>query len=87
MKKEVKHLATIGYILTIILLIIIIMISGWWILDTMVSQKYETSYTNDCISYITGDNLCFRLKLLKGLVAICFIGIIVLILNHRKVLK
>ena len=41
--------------------------SGFAIVNTLVSLKYETTGSGECISQITHDDLCWQLQLTKGI--------------------
>lgn len=45
---------------------------GFGIINTMVSIKYETESPKDCISLVTGDNLCLKINVLQILLVSCF---------------
>jgi len=60
-----------------------ILVFAFGILNTMVSLKYETDSPTDCISLVTGQDLCLTIKVLKGLIIVC-IAIIVLLLIFRN---
>jgi len=54
----------------------------------MVSLKYETDGgSNDCISGITGEDLCAAIKTMKYLADSAFIGATFLFAFRRKFLK
>jgi hypothetical protein len=57
------------------------------ILDTMVSIKYETQDIGDCISGISGKNLCLFLNLYKGLLILSILILILLIIFRSFFLK
>ena len=57
------------------------------IINTMVSIKYETNNQGDCISLISGQDLCFTIKVLQGLIVTCVVGIIALMILRKKILK
>lgn len=42
-------------------------------LDVLVSLQYETDGPNECISTITGHNLCFWLAIYKVATPVCFL--------------
>ncbi len=74
------------YIL-IIILIILIPIFYFGIINTMVSLKYETDSPTECISKITGDNLCDSISNLKTLIYSDIVIIILLIIFRNKISK
>ncbi|RZJ64608.1 MAG: hypothetical protein EOO47_26855 [Flavobacterium sp.] len=53
------------------------------IINTMVSQKYETDNLTDCISRVTGQDLCFAIQMLQVLIVVC-IATIILLMFFRK---
>jgi hypothetical protein len=53
----------------------------------MVSIKYETADMGDCISSVSGTDLCLTIKVFKVLIAICVVGLISLIIFRKKILK
>lgn len=55
------------------LLILVILVSVIGIINTQVSLKYETDNPKDCISKITGKDLCEFIKTSKIVVIICLI--------------
>ncbi len=75
------------YIFLITILILLAFIFGFGIINTMVSLKYETNFNDDCISTISGDNLCDSLKDIKYLFYIDLIIISILLLFRNKILK
>jgi hypothetical protein len=54
------------------------------IINTMVSLKYETENPTDCISSVTGQDLCLTINIFKGLILVCVILIIALILLKKR---
>lgn len=64
--------------------IIGIPIFSFGIINTMVSLKYETNSPNDCISLVTGQDLCLTIQVLKGLIITCILTIILLMVFRRK---
>ena len=59
----------------------------FWIINTMVSLKYETENSTGCISLVTGENLCLTINILKGLLLICVITIILLLIYRKRFLN
>lgn len=57
------------------------------IINTMVSLKYETDNPTDCISLVTGHDLCLTIQLLKGLIAICIFTMILLAVFKKRFLQ
>ncbi len=81
-----KLYKTIYYILLSIS-ILGIPIFSFGILNTMVSIKYETENPNDCISLLSGQDLCFTINVLEGLIVICVIALIPLLIIRKRFLK
>lgn len=79
---KVKH-----YRIIIISLIILVFIFGFGITNIMVSLKYETNFDNECVSTISGDNLCNSLRNIKYLFYIDLIAIFILLLLQGKIIK
>lgn len=52
----------------------------------MVSLKYETDKASDCISVISGDNLCESIKNMKVYFIISVILTAILIIFKRRIL-
>ena len=50
------------------------------IINTMVSLKYETDDPTDCISLVTGQDLCFTIQVLQGLIVACIATIVLLLI-------
>ena len=75
LKMRQRSKKTIFYVL-IGLSIIGIPVFAFGILNTMVSLKYETNNPSDCISLVTGANLCSTVNVLKGLIFACFTTIV-----------
>lgn len=71
----------------IIVLIILIPISYFGIINTQVSLKYETSIPGDCVSQITGRNLCKDIEREKVLIVIDIIVIVLLMLFRKKIIR
>ncbi|GEM_PF-265377 len=71
----------------IIILIILIPVFYFGIINTMVSLKYETDCPTECISKITGDNLCDSISNLKTLIYSDITLIILLIIFRKKITK
>ena len=56
------------------------------IINTMVSLKYETDKPTDCISLVTGQDLCFTIQVLKALIVACIATIVILIIFKKRFL-
>lgn len=73
-------------ILTILLALLIpILVFG--IFNTKVSLKYETENPNDCISIISGKNLCKSIRNLKIYSGIDIIIVYALLMFRNKIKK
>lgn len=57
------------------------------IINTMVSIKYETENPGDCISLISGDNLCAAITQFKIIIAINIVIIIILMIFRKRINK
>jgi len=75
------------FVILIIVLILIIPIQIFGIINTMVSLKYETENPSDCISRITGIDLCNSIKNMKISIAIDFLIILLLLIFKKKIIK
>ena len=71
----------------IIILIILVPIFVFGIVNTMVSLKYETDSPKDCISKITGVNLCNSIQNIKIYIALDIILILLLMLFKNRIIK
>jgi hypothetical protein len=72
------------YYILLSTLLVIFYLSIMTILDIMVSLKYET---DDCISGITGKNLCFLLRLWQTISVLSIGSFITLIIFRQKIVK
>ena len=52
-----------------------------------VSLKYETNVSNECISYITGANLCLMQNIAIGLIIISFVILMTLFYFRERIIK
>jgi hypothetical protein len=77
--------AIYNIILTLSILGIPLFIFG--ILNTMVSLKYETEKSTDCISSVTGQDLCSTINVLKGSVLIFVLLLVGLLTFKKRILK
>ncbi len=85
MKLMISMKKTIFYILISILTISIpVLIFG--IVNTMVSIKYETENPGDCISTISGANLCAAINRFEIIIAINITLIIGLMIFRKKLI-
>ena len=75
------------YYLLLLLLTIAIPILLFGVYNTMVSLKYETNSPDECVSLVSGQNLCLTNKTLQVLVVSCITALIALLAFRKKVLK
>jgi len=52
-----------------------------------VSLKYETTYSFECISHITGDNLCLFQNFTIAMMIISFVTMIILLYFRERIIK
>ena len=71
----------------LITLVLLIPFFAFGILNTMVSLKYETDNPAECISKISGVNLCNALRNMKIYIAIDVIIIVFLLILKNKIVK
>jgi hypothetical protein len=64
-----------------------ILVFVFGIINTNVSLKYETDSPKDCISLVSGQDLCFTIQILEGLVLACLVTIIILLIFRKRILK
>jgi len=57
------------------------------IINTMVSLKYETDSPTDCISLVTGQDLCLTIQVLKGLIVTCILTVVLLAVFKKRILQ
>ena len=72
------------YYILLLALLVLFYLSIMTILDIMVSLKYET---DDCITGITGKNLCFLLRLWQTISVLSIGSFITLVIFRQKILK
>ncbi|NII84184.1 hypothetical protein FHT21_003285 [Pedobacter sp. SG908] len=75
-----------AYYIILMMAIIGIFLFPYGILNTMVSLKYETDKASDCISVISEDNLCERIRNMKVYFIISIILTVILIIFKRRLL-
>ncbi len=70
----------------IIVCLALIVLSVLFMIGTGVSLRYEVENPGDCISLVSGTDLCLTAKILKGVLILCIIGACYFIyrLNTRK---
>ena len=71
----------------IIFLVILIPIFIFGIINTMVGQTYEIQNPNECISIVTGIDLCKAIRNLKIYIAVDIILIIILFIFKNRIVK
>jgi hypothetical protein len=82
----IKTKKTILYILTSTLTISIpVLIFG--LVNTLVSIKYETENPGDCISSVSGDDLCSAINRFEIIIVINILIIITLIIFRKRIIK
>ncbi|WP_312823763.1 hypothetical protein [Epilithonimonas sp.] len=69
------------------ILILVILVSVFGVINTQVSLKYETENPKECISVITGRDLCLWIKSLKIIIIVCLILTSGLISFRYKIIK
>jgi hypothetical protein len=57
------------------------------ILNSMVSLKYETSFNDQCISEVSGHNICESIKNLKKILLVDILLIFGLYVFRKRILK
>ena len=75
------------FVILLIILVLLIPIQIFGIINTMVSLKYETENPSDCISRITGNDLCNSIKNMKISIGIDVLIIILLLVFKKKIIK
>ena len=75
------------YLSLIAISIVVILISTFGIINTMISLKYETENIQDCISNVSGENLCETITSLKIVIFFSFLVLLCLIYFRKKLLK
>jgi ABC-type Mn2+/Zn2+ transport system permease subunit len=74
------------FYLLLIISIIGLFICPYGIINTMVSLKYETENITDCISLVSGENLCITIRNLKISFIICLAVLIFLLYFKKRIL-
>ncbi|WP_028121837.1 hypothetical protein [Epilithonimonas tenax] len=80
MKKSV-------YQTIISLLILVIVMSVFAVVNIQVSLKYETANMKDCISLVSGRNLCQDLLVSKIIIVICLIFVSGMLSFRNRIVK
>lgn len=73
--------------LLIIVLIILIPIFYFGLINIKVSLKYETNNPGDCISLLTGVDLCKDIEQMKILIIADIVLIVLLMLSRKKIVR
>ena len=81
----IKRKVIYNILLTISILGIVI--APYGIINTMVSLKYETENVKDCISNVSGQNLCKVIRDLKIIFAFCILLLVCLIYFRKKIIQ
>lgn len=69
------------------LLILVIVMSVFAVVNIQVSLKYETENMKDCISLISGRNLCQELLVSKIIIVICLIVVSGMLSFRNKIVS
>ena len=77
----------IVYFLLVTISVLSILISPYAIINTMVSIKYETENIQDCISNVSGENLCNTIRNLKIMFVFSVLLLAGLIYFRKKILN
>jgi hypothetical protein len=75
-----------AYYIILMMAVTGIFLFPYGILNTIVSLKYETDKASDCISVISGDNLCESIRNMKVYFIISVILTAILIIFKRRIL-
>jgi len=70
-----------------LLLIIGILLFEFMALNSMVSLKYETNELTDCISLVSGIDLCKAIKIYQILASLCGLTFLGLFIYRKRILK
>ncbi len=73
----------IVYFLLITISILGTLVLPYGIVNTMVSLKYETENIEDCVSNVSGENLCNTIRNLK-IVFVWFVSLLIFSIYFRK---
>lgn len=75
------------YNIIVFLFIIGIPFFAFCIVNTGVSLKYETNDNGECISNITGQNLCLAINIFTSALILCFVGLISFAIFRKRIVK
>ena len=76
----------IVYFFLIVISVLGTLVAPYGIVNTMVSLKYETENIQDCVSNVSGENLCDTIRNLKIVFVFCVLLLILLIYFRKKIL-
>ena len=80
MNRKVYFLIVVGHGIAFTLIV-------YGILNTMVSMKYELSDLSECISNISGIDLCHQLQKLQTILIVTVLSIFTLLLFKKKIVN
>ena len=75
------------YFVFLIVLILSALLNAFGIVNAMTSLKYETAHPGDCISIISGSDLCAAIVNMKSIIAVAVVLIYLLLYFQNKILK
>lgn len=75
------------YYILLAISILAIPFSGFAIINTSVSLKYETWDSGDCISLVSGENLCLTLWIFRIILIVCIVSLVMLLILKERILK
>jgi uncharacterized phage infection (PIP) family protein YhgE len=78
------HRRKLIYFLLLGISILGILLAPYGIINTMVSLKYQTDNITDCVSNVSGENLCDTIINLKIVFIDCVLSLIALIYFRKK---
>ncbi len=77
----------IFYFILLGLSILAILFLSYGIFNTGVSLKYETNDMTQCISLVSGKDLCFTRNVIIGLLIIFVLALLTLLAYRKKIFK
>ena len=86
-RKQKMIMRKTVYFSLIVISILGTLVAPYGIVNTMVSLKYETENIQDCVSNVSGENLCDTIRNLKIVFVFCVSLLIFLIYIRKKILK
>lgn len=84
---KMKGIRKIIFYVLIGLSILGIPVFAFGTINTMVSLKYETDNPTDCISLVTGQDLCLTIQVFKGLIIACILAIVILAVFRKRIFQ